>query len=151
MRALDLMPGHTPGYSQLAEINSDVYNICTRIQQCDESGWRGDTSASVMFNPYSQQFEVWLVDGQNTPYIAATSDRCDHQLILKLIEGDWQKGRKLLEELQTKNRKAHSDRIAADREKTQEIAEKLHWAIIKDVGHLEGGSRPFQSFYTKGK
>ena len=39
MRALDLMPGHTPGYSQLAEINSDVYNICTRIQQGDESGF----------------------------------------------------------------------------------------------------------------
>jgi hypothetical protein len=130
-----------PEYTQFAEITTDVYDIATRIREGDESGWRGDPSASLMHNPFTNKFEVWMVDGMNVPYIAATSDKCDHSLILKLIEGDWQKGRQLLEAIQKKNRE----------DKRREIADKLHWAIIKDVGHLEGGTHRHTSLYTKGK
>jgi hypothetical protein len=140
-----------PEYTQFAEITTDVYDIATRIREGDESGWRGDPSASLMHNPFTNKFEVWMVDGMNVPYIAATSDKCDHSLILKLIEGDWQKGRNLLEEIQKKNRKARQDQLDAEEDKRREIADKLHWAITKDVGHLEGGNRRHTSFYAKGK
>lgn len=139
-----------PEYTQFAEVTTDVYDIARRIREGDESGWRGDPSASLMLNPYTKKFEVWMVDGMNVPYIAATSDRCDHSLLVKLVEGDWQKGRQLLEELQKKNRDAHAARVGAEEDKRQEIADKLHWAIIKDVGHMEGGNRRHTSFYTKG-
>lgn len=139
-----------PEYTQFAEITSDVYDIATRIREGDESGWRGDPSASLMFNQWTNKFEVWMEDGMRQPYIAATSDRCDHSLILKLIEGDWQKGRRLLDEIQNKNRAAHSARVLEEEDKRLEIADKLHWAIIKDVGHLNGGNRRHTSFYSKG-
>jgi len=139
-----------PEYTQFAEITTDVYDIARRVREGDESGWRGDPSASLMHNPFTNKFEVWLVDGMNVPYIAATSDKCDHTLIMKLIEGDWQKG-KLLEELQKKNRAARQAQIDGEQDRRMEIADKLHWALLKDVGHLEGGTHRHTSFYVKGK
>jgi hypothetical protein len=118
-----------------------VYNISERIRKGDESGWRGDPTASILFNPLTQHFEVWLIDGQNTPYIACSSPRCDHSLIVKLIEGDWQKGHRLIEDIQKKNRAARAAEDSAQRDKAEELADKMHFAIIKDIGHLEGGTK----------
>jgi hypothetical protein len=151
MRAHDLMQNHIPGADAWAEVNSDVYDIARRVREGDESGWRGDPNASLMFNPLTQQFEVWMVDGLNQPYIACSSSRCDHSLILKLIEGDWQKGHKLLEDIQKKNHAAQQAKEDAKRDKTQELADKLHWALIKDIGHLEGGTKRMYSMNEKGK
>lgn len=150
-RASDLISQHIPGADQWAEISLDVYNISERIRKGDESGWRGDPSASVMFNPMTQQFEVWLVDDQNTPYIACSGPRCDHSLIVKLIEGDWQKGKRLLEEIQKKNREARDREMSLQRDMSEELADKMHYAIIKDMGHLEGGTRRQHSFNTNKK
>jgi hypothetical protein len=140
-----------PEYTQFAEITSDVYDIARRIREGDESGWRGDPSASLMHNPFSNMFEVWMIDGMNTPYIAATSHRCDHSLLLKLIEGDWQKGKQLLEAIQKKNHDIHQAKIDAEEDKRLEIADKIHWALMKDIGHHEGGTHRHTSFHTKGK
>ena len=141
MQAKDLLSQHIPGAEGWMEVTMDIYDISRRIREGDESGWRGDPTASVMFNPLTQQFEVWLIDDHNTPYIACSAPRCDHSLIVKLIEGDWQKGKKLLEEIQKKNRQAQEARLSADRDRAEEIADKMHFAIIKDLGHLEGGTR----------
>lgn len=92
MRAADLM-GTVDGGANMAEVSWDVYDIATRIQKGDESGWRGDPSASLMFNPLAGRFEVWMIDVMGNPYVACSHDKCDHTLITKLIEGDWQKAR----------------------------------------------------------
>jgi hypothetical protein len=151
MQARELMGSHIPNADQWMEVSFDVFDIVRRIREGDESGWRGDPNASIMFNPMTKMFEVWLVDERNTPYIACSSDRCDHSLIVKLIEGDWQRGKRLLEEIQKKNRAAHEARLTEDKDRAEEIADKLHWAIIRDIGHLEGGNRRQYSFATKGK
>jgi hypothetical protein len=151
MFARDLMGGHIPDSDQWIEVSFDVFDIVRRIREGDESGWRGDPNASIMFNPVTRHFEVWLVDDKNIPYIACSSERCDHSLIVKLIEGDWQKGKKLLEEIQKKNRLAHEAKLSMDRDRAEEIADKMHWAIIRDLGHLEGGTRRQYSFNEKGK
>jgi hypothetical protein len=151
MSAKDLMGGHIPDSDQWIEVSFDVFDIVRRIREGDESGWRGDPNASIMFNPVTRHFEVWLVDDKNIPYIACSSERCDHSLIVKLIEGDWQKGKKLLEEIQKKNRLAHEAKLSMDRDRAEEIADKMHWAIIRDLGHLEGGTRRQYSFNEKGK
>jgi hypothetical protein len=151
MRAHELMQNHIPGSDAWAEVNSDVYDIARRIREGDESGWRGDPNASLMFNPQTQQFEVWMVDGLNQPYIACSSSRCDHSLIVKLIEGDWQKGRRLLDDIQKKNRTAQAAKEQAQHDQHQELADKLHWALIKDIGHLEGGTKRMYSMNEKGK
>jgi len=151
MFARDLMGGHIPDSDQWIEVSFDVFDIVRRIREGDESGWRGDPNASIMFNPVTRHFEVWLVDDKNISYIACSSDRCDHSLIVKLIEGDWQKGKKLIEEIQKKNRLAHEAKLSMDRDRAEEIADKMHWAIIRDLGHLEGGTRRQYSFNEKGK
>ena len=150
IRAADLM-GNVEGGSEMAEVSWDVYDIATRIQRGDESGWRGDPSASLMFNPLANRFEVWMVDATNTPYVACSHDRCDHTLITKLIEGDWQKGKKLAEDIMKRNRKIRDAHEQEEKDKRQELADKLHWALVQDLGHLEGGNRRQYSMNTKGK
>ena len=147
MRASDILNQHIPNSDAWAEVSMDVYDIARRVREGDESGWRGDPTASVMFNPLTQHFEVWMIDEQNTPYIACSSPKCDHSLILKLIEGDWQKGKRLLEDIQKKNRAARDAEMTMQRDKAEELADKMHYAIIKDLGHLEGGTRRQHSFY----
>lgn len=151
MRAADLMSSHIPGSDGWAEISTDVFDIARRIREGDESGWRGDPTASIMFNPLTQHFEVWLIDDQNTPYIACSGPKCDHSLIVKLIEGDWQKGKRLLEEIQKKNRAARDAEDAKQREKAEEIADKMHFAILKDLGHLEGQTKRLYSMHSDRK
>lgn len=151
MQAKDIMSHHIPGAEGWMEVTTDIYDIARRVREGDESGWRGDPTASVMFNPVTNHFEVWMIDETNTPYIACSNQRCDHTLIMKLIEGDWQKGRRLLEEIQKKNRTAHAAKLSEDRDRAEEIADKMHWAIIRDLGHLEGGTRRQYSFNEKGK
>lgn len=143
--------GNVEGGSEMAEVSWDVYDIATRIQRGDESGWRGDPSASLMFNPLANRFEVWMVDALNTPYVACSHDRCDHTLITKLIEGDWQKGKQLAEDIMKRNRKIKDAHEQAEKDKRQELADKLHWALIKDLGHLEGSNRRVFSMNSKGK
>ena len=60
---------------------------------------------------------------------------------MKLIEGDWQKGKRLLEEIQKENQAAHDAKLSADRDRAEEIADKMHHAIIKDLGHHLGGTK----------
>jgi hypothetical protein len=150
IRAADLM-GNVDGGSEMAEVSFDVYDIANRIQRGDESGWRGDPSASLMFNPVANRFEVWMVDAIGTPYVACSHDRCDHTLIVKLIEGDWQKGKALHDDLMKKNRAVRDAHETAEREKRLELADKLHWALVRDVGHLEGSNRRIHSMNQKGK
>lgn len=149
-RAIDLM-GNVEGGSEMAEVSWDVYDIATRIQRGDESGWRGDPSASLMFNPLANRFEVWMVDATNTPYVACSHDRCDHTLITKLIEGDWQKGKQLAEDIMKRNRQIKDAHEQAEKDKRQELADKLHWALVRDLGHLEGSNRRQHSMNSKGK
>ena len=150
IRAADLM-GNVDGGSEMAEVTFDVYDISTRIQKGDESGWRGDPQASLMFNPITRRFEVWMVDATGTPYIACTHERCDHTLITKLIEGDWQKGRQLAEDIMKKNRAIRDAHATEEQDKRLELADKLHWAVVRDVGHLEGSNRRIHSMNEKGK
>lgn len=149
-RAAELM-GNVEGGGHMAEVSFDVYDIATRIQKGDESGWRGDPSASLMFNPLINRFEVWMVDAMGTPYVAATHDRCDHTLITKLIEGDWQKGKRLAENLLKHNKKIRDAHQQDEKDKRLELADKLHWALVQDLGHMEGGNRRQYSMNTKGK
>jgi len=150
IRAANLM-GEVEGGGQMAEIAFDVYDIATRIQKGDESGWRGDPSASLMFNPLIGRFEVWMVDAMGTPYVACSHHRADHKLIIKPIEGDWQKGKSLHEDLMKRNKAIKAAHETDEQEKRLELADKIHWALIKDIGHLDGGNKRHFSMNKKGK
>jgi hypothetical protein len=52
-----------------------------------------------------------------------------------------------LEEIQKKNHAAKKAEEDAKKEQSAEIADKMHWAILKDLGHLEGGTHRQTSLY----
>jgi hypothetical protein len=68
-----------------------------------------------------------------------------------LIEGDWQKGKALHEDLLKKNKAILAAHETEEKEKRLELADKLHWALIKDVGHLGGSNKRSISMNEKGK
>lgn len=119
-------------------VESDVLDIGRRIAQGDEL-WRGDPSMGLFWNPVEQMFEVWGEDIAGTPYLAAAHTHADARLVMKLVEGDWQKGLAKLNALQAAEvaRKADEERRVQDQ--NEELADKLHWALRRDIGHMEGG------------
>jgi len=117
-----------------------TFDIDRRIREGDEL-WRGDPDMDLRFNFILQRFEVWGLDAHGDAYIAATNERCDHELLRKLAEGDWQRGREA-EMRVVLHERARRDRVAAEeREARGEAIDRLGWAIRRDLGHLEGGRR----------
>lgn len=128
-------------------VESDVFDIDKRIKHGDGgTGWRGDPSMYLCYNPRTAMFEVWGADKMGVKYIAASHHACDQTLLMKLVAGDPTKndviGRVLAEN--AKARKDEADRI---KDRQLEIADKIGHAIRKDLGHLYGSRRASHSMY----
>lgn len=130
-------------------VTTDVLDINRRVQEGDESGWRGDPSMFLMWNPETDEFEVWGTDRAGVQYLAASHHRCDHTLIQKLIAGDPQKN-DVIGRVMANNARLEKERSDAERDKRLEIADKLGFAIRSDLGHLYGGRNRKQSLYIPG-
>lgn len=119
-------------------VESDVLDIGRRIAQGDEL-WRGDPTMGLFWNPVEGMFEVWGEDIAGTPYLAAAHTHADARLILKLVEGDWQKGLAKVNALQAAEAKRKADEARAFADQNEELADKLHFALVKDIGQHYGG------------
>lgn len=119
-------------------VESDVLDIGRRIAQGDEL-WRGDPTMGLFWNPVEGMFEVWGEDIAGTPYLAVAHTHADARLVMKLVEGDWQKGLAKLEALQAAEIKRKADEQKVIDDQNEELADKLHWALVKDIGQHEGG------------
>lgn len=122
----------------MVQIDADVLDIDRRIREGDESGWRGDPNMRLFWNPGSMMFEVVGIDRTGQEYLAASHDRCDHTLLVKLVNGDPRRVN-VFAEAAKHNAKLTADNEAADREKRLAVADKMQFAIRKDLGHLNGG------------
>lgn len=118
----------------------DLLDIDQRIKYGDESGWRGDPSMGVFLNRVTGWFEVWGIDRTGQGYLAASHDKLDHTLLIKLREGDPTKN-DVFQRVLDANQKLEDDKRAAAKEKLAETGDKLQWAIRQDFGHLMGGRR----------
>ena len=121
-----------------AWIDHDVFDIDRRIKEGDESGWRGDPSMFLMWNPANSMFEVWGHDRAGNQYLACSHHRCDHTLLTKLVAGDPVKN-DVIGRVMAANDKLAADRREAERDKRLEIADRMGYAIRQDLGHLYGG------------
>lgn len=128
------------------EVSGDVLDIARRIRDGDESGWRGDPSMSLTYNPASREFEVLATDRAGNRYVAVSSPRCDHSILIKLREGDPRRG-SVVDRVLAHNEKVRADREQQQRDERRELSLRLAHAVVKDIGHLEGGTRPTQSMY----
>lgn len=138
---------HDPG--PYIYVSSHVLDLDERIKNGD-SGWRGDPSMDLMFNPETRRFEVWGTDAGGNRYLACSHHKADNTLIEKLILGDPTKFDVVAGVLET-NARIAAQREAAEREKRLAAHDKLAWAIRQDFGHLAGGRRTQHSMYDATK
>lgn len=124
----------------MVHLDQTVLDIDRRIKYGDESGWRGDPSMGLYWNPASMMYEVIGVDRTGQQYLAASHDRCDHTLLMKLVAGDPRK-HNVAAEVLARNEKLRADADAAAKEKRLEVADKMHHAVKKDLGHHMGGTK----------
>lgn len=121
-------------------VDSSLYDIDRRIKDGDESGWRGDPTMGLFFNPHTRQFEVWGIDRAGKEYKAATHHELSVEIIHKLRNGDPTRN-DVFQQVLDHNAKVEADAKQKDREARAEVFDKLAWGIRKDFGHLAGGTR----------
>lgn len=135
----------TDGRMKRARIESDVLDIARRITDGDEL-WRGDKTMGLYYQEAVGLFEVWGLDKAGQPYLAASAPQCDHRLLERLVAGDWQRSTSVFDTIDAFNRKLEEDRQRAADDEAHELNDRLHWALRRDLGHLEGGTRRMTSF-----
>ena len=138
--------------SRRAYVDSDVLDIRRRLTEGDATcGWRGEPTARLFHNQLEDpvtgkvvsMWEVECLDRSGTPYIAASlvADYLDHRIIEKMVLGDWQRGKVALDEITAANQRLAEARAAERRDAIEAVADKLHWAMVRDTGHHEGATR----------
>jgi hypothetical protein len=127
-------------------IDQSVLDIDRRIKEGDESGWRGDPSMFLMFNPATDLFEVWGIDRGGNQYMACSHHQCDHILLQKLVAGDPTKNDVVGKVLEA-NERLQKDREDAEKDKRMEAHDKLAHAIRQDFGAHLGGRKLSHGMY----
>lgn len=116
----------------------DVLDIDHRVKYGDESGWRGDESMCVNINTLTGNFEVWGIDSRGNQYKAATHSKLNHELVAKLVAGDWQK-HDVIDEMMAANARTQAAIDLAERDKRMVLADKMAWAVRRDFAQHLGG------------
>lgn len=116
-----------------------VLDIDRRIREGDDI-WRGDSSMGLYFDPASGMYEVWGLDANGTSYRAAMADYADQRLLDQLVAGDWQNTTLVFDRLEAENAKARAAIEQAQGDESEQMADKLVWALRRDAGpHLMDG------------
>lgn len=106
-------------------------------------GWRGDSAMDVYLWPQGR-CEVAAFDAHGNRYCAAAVDTrvpgWQHTLLRKLRDGDWQLGPALFEQVQADNARLEAARAAEGADRRLETADKLHFALLRDLGHMHSGT-----------
>lgn len=120
--------GHVP---MSVAMVGDMLDLDHRIKHGDESGWRGDESMGIFINKHTGWFEVWGIDRVGNQYLAASHERLDHTLLIKLREGDPRKN-DVFDRVLKSNQKLKDAQKQADDDQFAEIAGKVQHAINKE-------------------
>lgn len=129
---------HTTPAGERVEIDSDVLNLDRKVKEGDAaSGWRGDPQMWLCYTPQTKELEVWGLDAAGVPYIAAVEPASNpnwrFDILVRLRQGDWQRGGDVIGDLLAAR---DAKRAAADRAaeaEWDERAERLAWAVKKDM------------------
>lgn len=136
-------------------------DLVRRVREGDATiGWTGDPTFEVTLavpvdhlgRPLEDRtpiVEVWGMDLHGAPYVALRWPRLDVSLLRRLVEID---GRIAdpMERIRRQNEAARRQREASAAEHRADVADRLHHALTKDLGHLMGGTRRLHSMHTSG-
>lgn len=120
-------------------VEGDVHDIIRRIEQGDPvMGWPGDPDLRLVANVETREFEVWARDAHGDPYIAVTWPRCDASLIAELVRADNRLSNPL-ERVAVRETARVAAEEAAEEDRLTELADRLQFGLMKDIGHRHGG------------
>lgn len=127
-----------------AVVEGELLDLDHRAKFGDATlGWRGDLTLSI--SVHGPSVEIWGFDRDLNPYLVTAVDSrapgWKHDAIRNLAIGDWQRGDAPFNEVVAANAKLEADIAARHADEMDDLADKLHFALTKDVGHLEGGTR----------
>lgn len=93
-----------------------------------------------------RRVEVVALDGHGSQYVAATVSTAfpgwQHDLLRRLRDGDWQNDEPIINKVTDANARRQAAAAAERREQRLEMADRLHFAILRRNGaHLGGLTR----------
>lgn len=120
-------------------VEGDVHDIIRRLEHGDPTlGWPGDPDLRLVANIETREFEVWGRDAHGDPYIAVSHPRCDASLLAELVRADNRLSDPLARVAARETaRQAAED--AASEDRLVELADRLQFGLMKDIGHRHGG------------
>lgn len=103
-------------------------------------GWEGDPNMEVMVNLTTGMFDLWTLDARGEPYIALSRPYCDHRLIDDVLAADTRRW-DVAGASMANNEAVRAAADASFDEQVEAFADKLQWALRRDLGHHGGGTR----------
>lgn len=120
-------------------VEGDVHDIIRRLEHGDPTlGWPGDPDLRLVANIETREFEVWGRDAHGDPYIAVTWPRCDASLIAELVRSDNRLSNPL-DRVAVRETARVAAEEAAEEDRLTELADRLQFGLMKDIGHRHGG------------
>lgn len=109
-------------------------------------GWEGDENMEVLVDLSTGMFDVWTLDAHAEPMLVLSRPYCDHRLVADVLRADTRR-RDVAGDIIAHNIAVDEARKADFDARTEEAAEKLQWALRRDLGAYEGGlTRSFTYF-----
>lgn len=120
------------------EMVGDMFALDDRIKNGDATmGWRGDPSMGIFVDKKSGRFEVWGIDRGGNGYLAASHHVLDQTLLRKLADGD-PRHHDVVQGVLDHNARLEAAREARNADLKAELADKVQWAIRRDVHNGRG-------------
>lgn len=107
-------------------------------------GWEGDPNIQILVDLATGTYDVWTLDAAGEPYLALSRPYADHRLVQDILNADTRR-RDVAGSVLELNKARERAAQAEFSERVEEAADKLQFALRKDLGHLFGGTRPFHS------
>lgn len=121
----------------------DVHDVARAVQQGDPAtGWRGDPGMDTHLGS-DGRVGVYGFDRAGDRYLACLVDARNpgwrYELLSRLRDGDWQRADQF-DRVDAHNRQIQAEKDAAFQDQKEETAERLAWALKRDLGHLYSGT-----------
>lgn len=151
---LDTVQHHTIGSTAVTmTVAGDVNDIGLRLAKGDATlGWEGDPALSLHLAveidargepvPNGQvAYEVWHVGADGEPYCVLSAQKCDERIIRRIAAAD-NRRTSLTNRVESLQNKIDAARASREADQRGALAEKLAWALRKDLGaHVDGLTR----------
>ena len=116
-------------------VDGSVLETVRRLKQGDGIlGWEGDPDMEVFVDTSTGLFDVWTLDARGEPtLVVSEAPYADQRLIERVIRADGRRfdiAGRVLEH----NRRVDAQRRAQRQAANEERADKLHHALLRDIG-----------------